>query len=286
MQLKKIIDDDILGKVVSINHTEAVGNVHQSHSFVRGNWGNSGRASFMLLQKCCHDIDILQWLLNQRCTRVQSFGSLSYFKAENKPEGAPEFCVQGCPVEDTCPYHAGRIYHVLKKYVTHATGKHHPTKEDVDYAISNTNYGRCVFQLDNDAVDHQVVNLEYEDGATVSFTMSGFNKGGRKIRIMGTKGEIYGDMSQKTVSLYSFDTLETEEIPIVNAVTDETIFGGHGGGDLGIIKAFCQFMTGKYEGNSITDITTSVENHLVTFAAEDARLSGSVVTMKDYIASL
>jgi hypothetical protein len=103
---------------------------------------------------------------------------------------------------------------------------------------------------------------------------------------MGTKGEIYGDMSQKTVSLYSFDTLETEEIPITNAVTDETIFGGHGGGDLGIIKAFCQFMTGTYEGNSITDITTSVENHLVTFAAEDARLSGSVVTMKDYIKGL
>lgn len=284
--LKRLIEEGRVGRIINMIHLEGVGNIHQSHSYVRGNWGNVGRSTPMILAKSCHDIDILQWLLNERCTRVQSFGSLSYFKAENKPEGAPEFCVQGCPVEDTCPYHAGRIYHVLKKYVTHATGKHHPTKEDVDYAINNTNYGRCVFQLDNDAVDHQVVNLEYEDGATVSFTMSGFNKGGRKIRIMGTKGEIYGDMSQKTVSLYSFDTLETEEIPITNAVTDETIFGGHGGGDLGIIKAFCQFMTGTYEGNSITDITTSVENHLVTFAAEDARLSGCVVTMKDYIKGL
>ena len=284
--LKRLIEEDKVGRVINMIHLEGVGNIHQSHSYVRGNWGNVGRSTPMILAKSCHDIDILQWLLNERCTRVQSFGSLSYFKAENKPEGAPEFCVDGCPAQETCPYHAGRVYADLKRYVKHATGKHHPTDADIDYAIRNTNYGRCVFQLDNDAVDHQVVNLEYEDGATVSFTMSGFNKGGRKIRIMGTKGEIFGDMSKKTVELYRFDTMETEEIPIENAVTDETIFGGHGGGDLGIIKAFCQFMTGKYEGNSITDITTSVENHLVTFAAEDARLSGSVITMKDYIANL
>ena len=53
--LKSIIDSGKIGRIMNIDHVEGVGNVHQSHSFVRGNWGNSERASFMLLQKSCHD---------------------------------------------------------------------------------------------------------------------------------------------------------------------------------------------------------------------------------------
>ncbi len=284
--LKRLIDEGRVGRVINMIHTEGVGNIHQSHSYVRGNWRNTRESTPMILAKSCHDIDILQWLLGKRCTRLQSFGSLSYFCKENKPEGAPEYCVQGCPAEDTCPYHAQHVYHPGQKFVTHATKKHNPTPEDIQYAITHTNYGKCVFQSDNDVVDHQTVNLEYEDGATVVFTMSAFNKGGRRIRIMGTKGELEGDMSQDFVTLYDFATCQTEKIPILNAVTDETIHGGHGGGDLGIIRAFCQYLTGTYTGFSVTDITTSVENHLVTFAAEDARLSGSVITVEDYIKGL
>ena len=70
IQLKDMIDSGRIGKVMSINHEECVGNVHQSHSFVRGNWGNAGRSSTMLLQKSCHDIDILQWLIGKKCKKV------------------------------------------------------------------------------------------------------------------------------------------------------------------------------------------------------------------------
>lgn len=37
--IKDIIDSGKIGEVMSINHEECVGNVHQTHSFVRGNWG-------------------------------------------------------------------------------------------------------------------------------------------------------------------------------------------------------------------------------------------------------
>ena len=63
--IKKIIDDGKIGKIMNIDHVEGVGNIHHSHSFVRGNWGNSLRSSFMLLQKSCHDLDILQWLIGK-----------------------------------------------------------------------------------------------------------------------------------------------------------------------------------------------------------------------------
>ena len=283
--LKRLIGEGRVGKVMNIIHVEAVGNIHYSQSYVRGNWRNTAESTPMILAKSCHDIDILQWLLDQKCTRVHSFGTLSYFKGENKPEGAPARCVDGCPKTD-CPYNAATVYHPGQKFVRHATKKHNPTLEDIQDAIEHTNYGTCVFQSDNDVVDHQTVNLEYEDGATVSFTMSAFNKGGRRIRIMGTKGEIEADMGWDYVNLYDFQTMETEKISIADAVTDETIHGGHGGGDLGIVRAFCQYFTGCYTGNAIADIRTSVENHLVTFAAEDSRLSGNVITMEDYIAKL
>lgn len=60
MGIKHLIKSGRIGDVMSINHEECVGNVHQSHSFVRGNWGNAERSSCMLLQKSCHDMDLLQ----------------------------------------------------------------------------------------------------------------------------------------------------------------------------------------------------------------------------------
>ncbi len=286
--LKQIIDEGKVGKIVNVVYVEEVGNVHQSHSYVRGNWHRTAESAPMILAKSCHDIDILQWLLGEKCTRVQSFGSLSYFRRENMPEGAPEYCYQGCPVGGECPYNARRIYEqrTFPPFVQTATRRHQPTDEDIRRAITQTDYGKCVFRCDNDVVDHQVVNLEYEDGATVSFTMSAFNKGGRKIRIMGTKGEVNAEMSWDHVDLFDFLTRATTQIKIADAIRDETINGGHGGGDRGIIRTFCAYLAGEYRGNTITDIGTSVENHLTTFAAEEARLRGTVVSMADYIGAV
>ena len=238
----------------------------------------------MLLAKSCHDIDILQWLMDEPCTKVHSFGGLKYFCAENKPEGAPEFCYQDCPQEETCPYSALKLYRhrQVPWFARHATKKHEPTEEDIETLIRETNYGRCVFQCDNDVVDHQVVNLEYQSGATASFTMSAFNQGGRRIRIMGTKGEIDARMGSETVSVYDYETRAWEEIKISDAILDESIASGHGGGDLGIIRALCQSFCGTYEGKSIADVATSIDNHLTAFAAEESRLTDRVVLMDEF----
>lgn len=282
--LKNIIDEGRIGKIINIVHVECVGNVHQSHSFVRGNWCKVEDSSPMILAKCCHDLDIVQWLLNEKCTRLHSFGSLSYFRRENMPEGAPEYCYQGCPAESECPYSALRIYRqrTFPSFVKTATKKHEPSDGDIQKTIEETNYGKCVFQCDNNVVDHQVVNMEFESGAMVSFTMSAFTKGGRKIRIMGTKGEIHAEMSSDHITLFDFLTREFEDIYIADAIRDEEITGGHGGGDRGIIRAFCQVMTGTYQGNSLSDVRTYIDNHLLCFAAEESRLSGNMITIDQF----
>ena len=289
--IKNLIDEGRLGQIISINHEECVGNVHQSHSFVRGNWGNSQRSSCMLLQKSCHDMDILQWLVGKKLKKVQSFGNLTYFRKENAPVGSPEYCIDGCPKADTCPYDAVRLYlhnegtGYRNWFRTTCTREANPTDEMVEKALRTTQYGKCVFKCDNDVVDHQTVNMLFEDDVTVTFTMNAFNTGGRFIHIMGTKGELRASMAHgdKPITLYDFETRKTEEIPIS---AKDGLNNGHGGGDDGIVHSLYEYLNGEYTGCSISDIRTSVNNHLIVFAAEESRANGTVVDFEEFVSKL
>ena len=283
--IKNLINDGKLGDVISVHHAECVGNVHQSHSFVRGNWGNSKESSFMLLQKSCHDMDIMQWLIDSPCKAVQSFGSLTYFTPENAPADSPEYCTDGCPHADTCFYNAIKLYYDDKEnlwFREAATKKVKPSDEDVMNTLKTTQYGKCVYKCNNDVVDHQVVNLEFENGAVASFNMCAFNKGNRFIRVMGTMGEIYGDMDNNTIEYYDFTSKTTTEINACNENLSASIVDGHGGGDPGIVNAFYKYVTEDYYGDEISEIGISVDNHIIAFAAEKSRLERRVIELKDY----
>ena len=284
LALKDIIDSGEIGKVMNIQHIEEVGNVHQSHSFVRGNWGNTDRSSCMILQKTCHDMDILAWLIGKKCTAVQSFGSLSYFTRENAPEGSPERCIDGCPHAESCPYDAVKLYGESGTdwFKRASTKKINPTKEDLIDVMKNTQYGKCVFKCDNDVVDHQTVNLKFGDDVYVDFAMSAFTKGGRFIRIMGTKGEIVASMEGNKVEVYNFLTKTTRVHDCQSSSLNADITGGHGGGDSGIIYALRETLNGV-KLKSVCDITESCENHMISFAAEKSRLSGGIlINMEDF----
>ena len=285
--LKKLIKDGVIGKVINVQHAEDVGNVHHSHSFVRGNWGNSKNSSFMLLQKSSHDIDVLQWLLDKKCKRVSSFGSLSYFKSENAPDGSTEYCIDGCPHAEKCYYNAVKLYleSDSKWFRTTATKKEDPTDADVELALRNTQYGKCVYKCNNDVVDHQIVNMEFEDGITVNFTMSAFNKGDRRIVLMGTKGVISGNMEDGYVSLYSFEDETTKKINLTELVTASDITGGHGGGDKGIMQELKNLCNSKEKNIGIS--YNSVSGHMVAFASEESRLNGGkVIDVEEYTAKI
>lgn len=284
--IKKLILKGIIGDIVSINHEECVGNVHQSHSFVRGNWGNSKRSSCMLLQKSCHDMDILQWLVGKKCKKVQSFGSLTYFTKANAPKDSPDYCIDGCPSKD-CPYNAVKLYLDDKEndwFRSAATRESNPTDEKVENALRTTQYGKCVFKCDNDVVDHQVVNLLFEDGVTATFTMNAFNKGGRFIHIMGTNGELRAAIDgESPISVYDFKTKTTKEYDVISA---DGMDNGHGGGDEGIVKTLYEYLNECDDGISASGITTSVNNHLIVFAAEESRLTNKVIDLDEYAESL
>ncbi|MCY9515695.1 Gfo/Idh/MocA family protein [Paenibacillus apiarius] len=270
--MKREIERGAIGDIISIQLNENVGNMHMSHSFVRGNWRNSDQSSPMILQKSCHDMDILAYLMNEPCVRLNSFGSLMHFHEGNKPEGAPARCIEGCPAEAGCQYHAPRYY--LGEGIGWArkiTDDY--TKEGIVKALWEGPYGKCVYQTDNNVVDHQVVNMEFASGATAMFSMCGFTHDNTRIvQVMGTKGDIRGNMEDDGFVIHDFVTKEERTIKVH---TPET---GHGGGDSGIVRAFLQevrsFGQSGSAGESLSSASVSVRSHLMAFAAEKSRLNG------------
>ena len=290
-KLKELIMAGTIGDVVSIDQVEAVGHLHFSHSFVRGNWHVEAEGTPMVLAKTCHDLDIIQWLIDKPCKKVSSFGSLTHFTEENAPEGAPKSCVDGdCPARATCPYDCIRHYYDWKEnrrrmIITTGISKGiEPTDEEVMEALRKTNYGTCAYRSDNDMVDHQVVAMEFEGGATATLNVNAFNKGGRFTRIYGTKGEIYAFMSSQEIQVFTFDKRGSWTVSVPKV--DESINGGHGGGDQGIIRELHQYLSGSYTGYRAADIHISVQNHLIGFAAEEARHNNTVVDVQQYTENL
>ncbi len=108
--LYQIVQSGRLGKIITVSHRENVSAWHMAHSYVRGNWRREDQSSPMLLAKSCHDLDILYWILGSKARTLSSVGNLMLFKPENAPQGAPQRCLDGCPVSETCPFYAPTIY--------------------------------------------------------------------------------------------------------------------------------------------------------------------------------
>lgn len=288
--IKDFIQSGKLGDIINITHTEGVGNVHMSHSFVRGNWRRTDESAPMILAKCCHDADLLQWLVDKPCTKVQSFGTRSVFREENAPVGAPKRCLDGCPHKDTCFYYAPDLYRIDTAEVGHfraiVANKFDPTDRDIDEVLKTSPYGRCVYRCDNDVVDHQVVNLQFGESIYATLTMSAFNKGGRISTFMGSKGELRADMENQSLEFYDFETRKTSNIYNPDKVFDQSIAGGHGGGDMGIMGDLYEYIANDNPSNSISDISVSCMSHLICFAAEDSRVNEKIIDMDEYMKTL
>ena len=287
-KIKEIIDSGTLGRVMAIDHTEAVGNIHQTHSFVRGNWGNSKRSSSMLLQKSCHDIDILEWLIGKKCKKVQSFGARSFFTRENAPSGSAEYCIDGCKYGESCPYNAVKLYLDDKKnywFRSTSTREDAPTDQTVENALRNTQYGKCVYKCDNDVVDHQTVNMFFDGDVTVTFNMNAFSTGDRTIHIMGTKCDLYASMNGNDTPIRIVDLITKKET-VIPVSGKDGIAGGHGGGDEGIVNTLYDYISGNYKGNCVPEIEESCYNHMIVFAAEKSRENGTVEDVDKFLADL
>lgn len=282
--IKKELDSGKYGKIITINLTENVGYWHQAHSYVRGAWKDSKNSSPMIIAKSCHDLDILLYLVGENCTALSSMGSLSYFKEENALQGAAKRCVD-CPHKETCTYSAVKYYlreRAEKGYFGWpvSTVTQTATVEAIQHELETSDYGKCVYYSNNNVVDHQIVNMMFESGATASFTMTAFsNYSFREIAVHCDHGVIRGDMISNKLRCYVFgekDTTDYHEPNIIDIDNSLDNDYGHGGGDYYFLKNVVEYFDGK-QTDIISSIDKSMQSHLMGFKAEESRLKGGEV---------
>lgn len=284
LKVKEIIYSGTLGEIVSIQASEGVMPWHQAHSFVRGHWSITTASSPMILSKCCHDMDIIHWLVGRPCRKVASFGALDFFRPNRAPAGAPLRCTDGCPVGDTCPYNALRYTSDMRSpWLGMVYDRaQEATVEEIEAWLCVSPWGRCVYHCDNDAVDRQVVAFEFEGGVTGTFTMTAFENG-RHLEIYGTRGVLKGGETYRNHFGTHLIFLPHEGQPVFSTVQAED--GGyelHGGGDAGLVNALYDEMT-KPPGEPLTaGLDSTVHSHLLSFAAEEARFTGRTVDIADF----
>lgn len=290
LKVKELLDQGEIGKLITMESIERVAYWHEAHSFVRGNWRNEKETSPMIMAKCCHDLDIIQWFVGSKCKTVYSTGDLAFFKKENQPEGATDRC-KDCKFKMTCAYSAELHYPVRFKEQDNKQGwpfnvlvpdKTPFDENDLRKAYEESPYGRCVFACDNDVVDHQQVEMVFENGVKASHTMTAFTAPfGRRFNLHGTLGEIIFDEDLNLIRLYKYNGLSKPEIidwkiTELLALKDKQGFG-HGGGDVLMIKKFYDILEGNAEPD--TSLDKSIESHLIALAAEESRKKNKVIKL-------
>jgi predicted dehydrogenase len=278
--LKGLLDTGRIGTLVNVQHLEPVGWWHQAHSFVRGNWRREADSGPMLLTKSCHDLDWLGYVVGATPRSVASFGGLAHFRPEHRPTGAGDRCVT-CAVEPACPYSAVRLYTRClddgEDWPLNAVTPHR-TREAVLGALRDGPYGRCVYDCDNDVVDHQVVAMQYDTGVTATFTMTAFTPMQRRqTRLFGSHGSIDGD--GRLLHVTDFRTGVTETVDTQVEDGGGHAGGGHDGGDAGLVAAFLAAVAAADPALLSSDMATSLASHRVVWAAERSRATGAVVTL-------
>lgn len=274
--IRQIIAEGTIGTIRHIQLTENVGHWHFAHSYVRGQWRRADESAPIVLTKTSHDLDILQWLMGEPVHAVTSFGALGWFRPANAPDGATLRCVD-CPHKGDCLYSASRFYLESRPgwpYDVVLDGL--PDTPDARrHAIETGPYGKCVWLNDNDVCDSQVVLLEFESGVMASFEMHAHTADNtRKIRILGDRGEITGNLRPGELRVSRFsglkDVLDVTEVSL-NQPEDS-----HGGGDLHLLVALHEHLASGAHADVMTSLATSLGSHVLAFLAEESRTHGNV----------
>lgn len=280
-RIQGLLKAGAVGEVVSIDAREGVEPWHQCHSYVRGHWSVTGKCTPMLIAKSCHDLDLISWFAGSPCERVSSHGRLHHFRQENAPPGAPSRCTDGCPAGDRCPYNALRYVGDRRHWLYVMDGHQTATDEQITDWLRTSPWGRCVYRCDNDAVDRQVVAMQFAGGVTATFTMTAFDSG-RSATICGTRGvlragEVVRRLCGRDIVVEPFEG----KPEFYDALEQAGGYDGHGGGDVGLVGAMDREFA-RPAGEMRSGLEVSVESNLIGYAAEQARRAGTVVDMAAY----
>jgi predicted dehydrogenase len=239
-QIKRLVAEGGIGRLVSLEFNETLDFNHGG--FIMSDWRRQTRLSGgHLLEKCSHDLDIVNWIVDAPAARVASFGGLAFFTPENAGRAAAiGDDAQGRPA-----------------YATWGVGRD----------------GVGPFSADKDIVDHQVAILEYANGVRASFHTN-LNSGlpERRLYLLGTEGAIRADLNHGVIEhrRIGHDTPTT-------TFDQRSTAGLHGGGDVPMVAELLATMTTG--AATATPLSTGIAAAVTCLAAERARTGGTVVDL-------
>ena len=284
--IKAHLDAGRIGRLISVHTVENVSYDHIATTYLRHPRNLQPAVLPMLLSKCCHDLDVVAWLVGRKqLSRVASVITPTQFCPENAPTGSTERCLDGCAVEQTCRYSARALYvedDTWDGYAwpvnEYATGPSNAEK----LATLNTSspYGRCVWRCPNHVVDHQCVVIEFVDGTTASHDLfCATARRGRTIRIVGTEGEIEGEYESGRIVLRKairgapgrYSEEFTHVTPFDMKMPGPRIC------ERRLVEDFIGTVRGDPAAPGITRIEDSLVGHQIAFAADVSAREGRVV---------
>lgn len=279
-RLSELLKSGAIGTLLAIDAMERVAYWHQAQAYVRIQSERNDVAYPTILAKCSHDLDLVQHYAGAECDTLSSIGALSFFRKENAPAGAAEYCLL-CPHAETCAYSAKRIYidgwkrDNCPEFVwpyNKVSLKNPTTEKDLYEGLKTKCFGKCAFlcgvEENPTVVDHQLVQMQFKNGVTAVLKMVFAQTPGRRINLFGTYGELLLDERSDTLEIRRFGE-KPEIIPLKTLVESGY---GHGGGDARLVEHLYSLLAENEENR--TSLKESVESHLMGIAAEESRHSG------------
>jgi len=250
--IKEWIDQGKLGDLISMEFNETL---HPQHgASMHGNWRRKVEWSGpMILEKCCHDMDLMHWLTGSKPARVASFGGLNFFK----PEYADHDKLYDKGEDGFGFYERGL-----------ASG----------YAVGLEN-NIDPFSADKDTIDNQVAIMQLENGANVSFHYCMHAaQTERRFYMLGTRGSIRANVLTGTVE-YSPVGWE-RRVESVQPISGD----GHGGAEQPMTKDILACM---FDGVPMpTTVEDGVTASFISLGIDESRVSGGVIDMNSYWESM
>lgn len=244
-KIKELLRKGTIGKVISIQADEMVSPRTSSVNF-RGPWRRyAAWSGGSLLEKCCHDMDLLNWFADSRPLVVSSFGGQAVFHSHDL---LPDHCDDTCELSKRCVYFCDR--------------------DNMKFPGAGKVEETCIYNSGADVVDHQSVQIYYENGVVCNFMLNFHTSGdrsGRNIHIVGTRGRIWG--RESAAHVWSHD-METDEATRHSFTKDSS---GHGGGNRTHAEEFLRLAAG-HSTKPVVSTYDAYLSSMLCFAADRSRL--------------
>ncbi|MBN2710824.1 MAG: Gfo/Idh/MocA family oxidoreductase [Planctomycetes bacterium] len=237
-KIKEIVESGEIGKIISMEFNETL---HFDHGgYIHGDWRRLEKnAGSHLLEKCCHDIDLALWILDDLPKRVASFGGCDFFVPEN----------------------AGEVDRI---------GKSESGRDAFSSWLRI--HDENPFTAEKDIVDNQVAILECYKGARVTFhTNCSTSIPERRMYICGGRGTLRADVLTGEIEMQTIG-YDSERRQLGTGSS-----GGHGGADGFLAKSIVETMfKGK---PPMAGIEEGLRSNITAMAIDKAMKDGIVVEL-------